>query len=161
MMSGVRWVFTQLLLHKNHDEGSRKNPIFTIYQLSPPMFLALFAVGCGVEGFGNFIHADIWSEKGVFKSICLLLLPGFMVLFMTLFEFGILQRAQVVTLSIAGIFKELLTIVASTFIFHDRLTFINLIGLVITLVDIVWYNVYRYNEKKEEYNSAEFELDRV
>lgn len=176
-MSGVRWVFTQLLLHKNQSEvlqvtleGNKKrvNPIYTIYQLSPPMFLALFVVGCGVEGFGNFLHAEIWQEKGVAKSIALLLFPGFLVLFMTMFEFGILQRAQVITLSIAGILKELLTIVASTFIFHDRLTPMNIVGLLITIVDIVWYNIYRYSEKKREEEdrlaaskTTEFELGNV
>lgn len=174
-MSGVRWVFTQLLLLKNHDskvalDGSKKvkNPIYTIYQLSPPMAVVLFIVGSGVEGLGKFLSDDIWAEKGVFKSICLLLFPGLLVFFMTIFEFAILQRAQVVTLSIAGIFKELLTIVASTFIFDDRLTFINLIGLFITLLDIVWYNVHRYNEKKHELErqkslerDVEFELENV
>ncbi|ONH65505.1 putative nucleotide-sugar transporter YMD8 [Cyberlindnera fabianii] len=156
-MSGLRWVFTQLLLVKNHDADKqasvvlneedeeedgksitkKKNPIYTIYQLSPPMFVTLFIIGCFIEGLGSFINAEIWTERGIIKTFILLLFPGFLVFFMTLFEFGILQRAHVITLSIAGIFKELLTILASTFIFHDTLTMMNGVGLVITLIDIL------------------------
>lgn len=146
-MSGLRWVFTQLLLHKNKELKGKKNPIVTIYQLSPPMFVVLFCIGLGIEGFGSFIRASIWEDKGIVKTLILLLIPGILVFFMTIFEFAILQRAQVITLSIAGIFKEILTIIVSTFIFHDRLTFMNFIGLVITLVDIIWYNYYRYLER--------------
>lgn len=169
-MSGLRWVFTQLLLVKNHDADKqasvvlneedeeedgksitkKKNPIYTIYQLSPPMFITLFIIGCFIEGLGSFINAEIWTERGIIKTFILLLFPGFLVFFMTLFEFGILQRAHVITLSIAGIFKELLTILASTFIFHDTLTMMNGVGLVITLIDIAWYNYYRYSEKIKE-----------
>lgn len=149
-MSGLRWVFTQLLLHKNKELKGKKNPIMTIYQLSPPMFCVLFIIGLGVEGFGKFLNASIWEEKGFFNTLVLLLIPGILVFFMTIFEFAILQRAQVITLSIAGIFKEILTICVSTIIFNDRLTFINFIGLLITLVDIVWYNYYRYQERLKE-----------
>lgn len=164
MMSGLRWVFTQLILHLNNDtkkNKKKKNPIFTIYQLSPTMFVCLFLFGSVFEGLGNFIKADIWETKGILNSILLLLFPGFLVFFMTIFEFGILQRSQVITLSIAGIFKELITILISTFIFDDRLTFMNLVGLLITLVDIVWYNYYRYKERVvEEYKTKRsIELD--
>lgn len=200
-MSGLRWVFTQLLLHKNSkaeeiqffqvEEGStnggdnsvphfgktqtfKKNPVFTIYQLAPSMFLILFIIGLFVEGFGPFLNANIWSEKGVFTALSLLSFPGFLVFFMTFFEFGILQRAQVITLSIAGIFKELLTIVVSSFIFGDKLTLKNLMGLILTLVDIAWYNYYRYQirileasdeeEMEEDFDKItpeDFELENV
>lgn len=149
-MSGLRWVFTQLLLHKNNESKGKKNPIVTIYQLSPPMFVVLFCIGLGIEGLGKFLNASIWEERGILKTLILLLFPGILVFFMTIFEFAILQRAQVITLSIAGIFKEILTIIVSTFIFHDRLTFMNFIGLIITLVDIAWYNYYRYLERLKE-----------
>ncbi|CCH43985.1 putative transporter [Wickerhamomyces ciferrii] len=165
-MSGLRWVFTQLLLHKNQQQKGKKNPIVTIYQLSPSMFLVLFLIGLGIEGMSNFINASIWSERGILKTLILLLFPGFLVFFMTIFEFAILQRAQVITLSIAGILKELLTILVSSIIFKDRLTFINFIGLLITLFDIFWYNYYRYLERirKEEEETRErnrIELENV
>lgn len=159
-MSGLRWVFTQLLLHKNKELKGKKNPIMTIYQLSPPMFGVLFIIGLGVEGFGKFLSASIWEDKGILKTLVLLLIPGILVFFMTIFEFAILQRAQVITLSIAGIFKEILTICVSTIIFNDRLTFINFIGLLITLVDIVWYNYYRYQERLKENEEVRYEEQR-
>lgn len=155
-MSGLRWVLTQLLLRinenfeKHHNNKSKKHPIFTINQLSPTIFFILFIIGLALEGGIKFIQAEIWEERGVIQTLLLLLFPGFLVLFMTIFEYAILQRSKVLTLSIAGIFKEILTILVSLLIFEEHLTFINVIGLMVTLVDIIWYNYYRYNQNLKD-----------
>lgn len=143
MMSGLRWSFTQLLLKNN---SRTPNSITTIFYLSPAMCVLLFTIGLVVEGWGNFLAADIWDVKGVFATIGLIIVPGFLAFMMTLCEFKLLSVTQVITLSVAGIFKELLTIVLSSFIFGDRLSFINVIGLVITFLDILWYNWFRYHQ---------------
>ena len=51
-----------------------------------------------------------------------------------------IQRTSVVTLSVAGIFKEIATIFVSTTLFKDRLTPINISGLCVALVGIAFYN---------------------
>jgi len=51
-----------------------------------------------------------------------------------------------VTLSVAGIFKEVSTIFVSTTIFHDELTPINISGLCVTLFGIALYNYLKYAE---------------
>jgi solute carrier family 35, member C2 len=43
------------------------------------------------------------------------------------------MRAGVVPMSIAGIFKEVTTIVVSAWVFGDRLTEMNIIGVIITI----------------------------
>lgn len=45
----------------------------------------------------------------------------------------LIQRTSVVTLSVAGIFKEVSTIFLGTVVFHDELTPINVSGLCVTL----------------------------
>ncbi|KAH3666419.1 hypothetical protein WICMUC_005687 [Wickerhamomyces mucosus] len=145
-MSGLRWVLTQLLLTKK--KGS--HPVLTISQLSPPMFIILFLIGCFHEGLFSFISNDIWIENNSLKTICIMLFPGFLVFLMTFFEFKILQLSHVLTLSIFGILKEILTIIFSILIFHDHLTTINYIGLGISLLDIAWYNWYRFQESEEK-----------
>ena len=52
---------------------------------------------------------------------------------MTLCEFKLLTVAQVITLSVAGIFKELLTIILSSIIFGDKLSLINILGFNINI----------------------------
>jgi hypothetical protein len=46
---------------------------------------------------------------------------------------SIIQRAGIVPLSIAGIFKEVTTISISAWVFGDQLTELNIIGVVITI----------------------------
>ncbi|CDK26812.1 unnamed protein product [Kuraishia capsulata CBS 1993] len=143
-MSGLRWALTQILLKKNRYT---KNPILTILYISPSMFLLLFLIGCGVEGLGNFLASEIWAQKGVPFTILLLIIPGLLAFAMTLSEFILLSHASLLTLSIAGIFKELLTILLGFLIFGDKLSLINIFGLAITLGDIMWYNYFRLNEE--------------
>ncbi|KAG0672049.1 Triose-phosphate Transporter, partial [Pichia californica] len=145
-MSGLRWALTQIMLKKNKRT---KNPILTMLYISPGMCIFLFLVGIIVEGLGNFINADLWEVKGIGLTIILILIPGFLAFFMTLSEYVLLQHASLLTLSIAGIFKELLTIFVSWVIFDDKLSFINIIGLVITFADIIWYNIYRFQQNTE------------
>lgn len=79
---------------------------------------------------------------------------------MTLCEFKLLTVAQVITLSVAGIFKELLTIILSSIIFGDKLSFINVLGLLLTFADILWYNYYRYFENEDMKNKSRGDLER-
>ena len=74
------------------------------------MTLVLFIFGLIFEGWSSFTALPIWVEKGIFETILLMVTPGILAFCMTLCEFQLLSVAQVLTLSIAGIFKELLTI---------------------------------------------------
>lgn len=145
IVSGLRWSLTQILLKRNEFTC---NPIATIFFLSPSMCSVLFILGLLIEGGSNFINSSIWQTKGILGSIVLLTIPGFFAFMMTLFEFRLLSVAQVVSLSIAGIFKELLTILMGALVFGDKLTILNYIGLIISFSDIIWYNFHRYQENK-------------
>jgi len=158
MMSGLRWSFTQILLKRNKNPYTT-NSINTIFYLSPTMCVTLFFLGLIFEGGSEFIHAEIWQERGIFTTLCLMIVPGFLAFMMTLCEFKLLSVVQVITLSIAGIFKELLTIALSSIIFGDKLSWLNMLGLFITLGDILWYNVYRFYQNKHEHSPMVGELD--
>lgn len=144
--SGLRWALTQLILKKNKRT---KNPILTIIYLSPGMAVILFLLGLKIEGFTEFLLAPIWSIKGKILTTVLILIPGILAFLMTISEFILLQNASLLTLSIAGIFKELLTIFFSWLIFGDLLNWVNILGLVITISDIMWYNQYRFNQNEK------------
>ncbi|CAX40763.1 [nucleotide sugar/triose phosphate] transporter, putative [Candida dubliniensis CD36] len=155
MLSGLRWSFTQILLKKN---PYTPNSISTIFYISPGMCIILFLLGLIFEGWTNFINSEIWITKGLFTTIILLIIPGILAFMMTLCEFKLLTVAQIITLSVAGIFKELLTIILSSIIFGDKLSFINILGLILTFMDILWYNYYRYYEN-EDNNKATIRED--
>lgn len=147
--SGFRWGLTQILLLRH---PSTSNPFSSIFFLTPIMFLILFALAIPVEGFGPLAEGfgNLSREFGVVLAPLFLLFPGCIAFLMTAAEFALLQRTSVVTLSIAGIFKEVLTISAASVIFHDTLTIINLIGLLITLAAIAAYNYVKITKLRRE-----------
>jgi solute carrier family 35, member C2 len=147
--SGFRWGLTQILLLR-HPLTS--NPFASIFFLSPVMFLTLFLIALPSEGFLNFWEGIkmLSAEWGAFKTPLLLLFPGTIAFLMTASEFALLQRSSVVTLSIAGIFKEVVTIIVAALVFDDKLTPINISGLLVTLVAIAAYNYIKFTKMRDE-----------
>lgn len=146
--SGFRWGLTQLLLLRN---PATSNPFSSIFFLSPVMFLTLIAIAIPVEGFGPLFQGigRLYDEFGGLTPL-VLLFPGCIAFLMIASEFALLQRTSVVTLSIAGIFKEVLTITAASFIFEDTLTMINFVGLFVTLIAIIAYNYIKISKMRAE-----------
>ncbi|KAI5802001.1 triose-phosphate transporter family-domain-containing protein [Pyronema domesticum] len=148
-LSGLRWSLTQLLLVRNPATG---NPFSSIFFLAPCMFFSILAVAIPVEGFGPLIerYGELVDEEGFFRSIGIVIFPGVIAFLMVSSEFALLKRSSVVTLSIAGIFKEVMTISAAAIIFHDPLTPVNISGLLVTIVSIAGYNYLKITKMREE-----------
>lgn len=147
--SGFRWGLTQILLLRN---PATSNPFSSIFFLAPVMFVTLMLIAVPVEGFFPLLEGlRILSEEwGPWKAPLILLFPGCIAFLMTASEFALLKRSSVVTLSIAGIFKEVLTIAVAALVFDDRLTPINISGLVITLIAIGGYNWIKLSKMRNE-----------
>lgn len=146
--SGFRWGLTQLLLLRN---PATSNPFSSIFFLSPVMFFTLLAIAIPVEGFGPLFEGlgRLHGEFGLLTPF-VLLFPGCIAFLMIASEFALLQRTSVVTLSIAGIFKEVLTISAASVIFEDQLTMINFVGLLVTLAAIIAYNYIKISKMRAD-----------
>jgi solute carrier family 35 protein C2 len=146
--SGFRWGLTQILLLRN---PATSNPFSSIFYLAPIMFLSLLIIAIPVETFPSLIHGIhlLIITKGPLLGPALLLFPGIIAFCMTASEFALLQRTSVVTLSIAGIFKEVVTISAAGLLFHDKLTIINFAGLFVTIGAIAAYNWVKIRKMRE------------
>lgn len=147
--SGFRWGLTQILLLRH---PATSNPFSSIFYLTPVMFVTLLAIAIPVEGVGPLIKGfgALSDEFGSVMAPLFLLFPGCIAFLMTAAEFSLLQRTSVVTLSIAGIFKEVITITAASLVFDDQLTFINLIGLLVTMAAIIAYNYVKIMKMRRD-----------
>jgi solute carrier family 35 protein C2 len=147
--SGFRWALTQILLLRN---PATSNPFSSIFYLAPIMFVGLFIIAIPVEGFGALFTGlgVLMDKKGVFVGPLILLAPGVIAFCMTASEFALLQRTSVVTLSIAGIFKEVVTILAAGRVFNDTMTAVNFSGLAVTIGAIAGYNYVNITKMREE-----------
>lgn len=149
LSSGLRWSLTQILLRRT---PATSNPFSTLFFLTPVMFIVLFSIAVPVEGFGG-LHKGLLSlteSKGLPLGILILLVPGVLAFCMTSAEFALLKRTSVVTLSVCGIFKEVLTISAASIVFGDVLTPINISGLCVTLAAIIFYNYMRVQKMRRQ-----------
>ncbi|KAI9701816.1 MAG: Triose-phosphate Transporter [Candelina mexicana] len=147
--SGFRWALTQILLLRN---PATSNPFSSIFFLAPVMFLSLLGIALPVEGVGPLLGGlrGLVDAKGVVVGIGIVLFPGMLAFLMTASEFALLQRTSVVTLSICGIFKEVVTISAAGIVFHDQLTPINVSGLCVTIASIAAYNYIKIRKMREQ-----------
>ena len=147
--SGFRWGLTQILLLRN---PATSNPFSSIFFLAPVMFISLLVIAIPVEGFpalwGGILI--LIEKKGPIMGPLILLFPGAIAFLMTASEFALLQRTSVVTLSIAGIFKEVVTISAAGLVFGDPLTPVNVSGLFVTIGAIAAYNWIKIRKMREE-----------
>jgi len=146
--SGFRWGLTQILLLRN---PATSNPFSSIFYLAPIMFASLLIIAIPVETFPALVHGIhlLVADKGPVLGPALLLFPGVIAFCMTASEFALLQRTSVVTLSIAGIFKEVVTISAAGLLFHDKLTIVNFAGLFVTIGAIAAYNWVKIRKMRE------------
>ncbi|KAF1983516.1 TPT-domain-containing protein [Aulographum hederae CBS 113979] len=147
--SGFRWSLTQILLLRN---PATSNPFASIFFLAPVMFVALLIIALPVEGVWNVLEgvSRLRELKGSVLGFLILLFPGTLAFAMVASEFALLQRTSVVTLSICGIFKEVVTISAASIVFKDELTPINISGVLVTIACIAAYNYMKITKMREE-----------
>lgn len=147
--SGFRWSLTQILLLRN---PATSNPFSSIFFLTPVMFLALIVLALPIEGPAALAAGfrSLTESKGIAGGIAIMLFPGGLAFLMVAAEFALLKRTSVVTLSVCGIFKEVLTISAAGIVFGDNLTPINISGLVVTIASIAMYNYLKYSKMRRD-----------
>ena len=150
--SGFRWALTQILLLRH---PATSNPFVTLFFLAPIMFAVLFVIALFAEtppAIITGLHILV-SEQGLGRSLVLLIVPGTLAFCMIASEFTLLQRTSVVTLSICGIFKEVVTISAAGIVYHDELSIINVSGLVVTILCIACYNYLKVSKMRADARS--------
>ncbi|KAJ5779088.1 hypothetical protein N7457_006808 [Penicillium paradoxum] len=152
--SGFRWALTQILLLRH---PATSNPFSTLFLLTPIMFITLIIIALSIEGPNEIYqgYLALASKHGDLFGLFLLIFPGILAFCMISSEFALLKRSSVVTLSICGIFKEVVTISAAGIIFHDKLTAVNVTGLVVTISSIATYNYIKISGMRSEVQEDE------
>lgn len=145
VLAGLRWSLTQILL-KRASLGIG-NPMATIFILAPFVAISLFV--CFLIMESSYIHV-ILEVTNVLALIVSIICSGILAFVMMFMEYTLVTRTSVLTLSIAGIVKEILTIFVGQIIFRDSWNNMMTVGLVISLVGIVEYNRIRSSEPSDE-----------
>lgn len=136
ILSGFRWSLTQVLL-KSQDMGMN-NPLATNMFLSPIVATSLFFGFLLKEGVLNLLQSPyfLFFNSGI-TLVFSIFGAGFLAFLMVNIEFGVISTTNVITFSIAGIVKEILTIWVSQIVFSDKLEGNARLGLVISILGIL------------------------
>eukprot|EP00249_Psilotum_nudum_P010566 c22617_g1_i2 orf=556-2184(-) len=153
VMSGFRWTVMQILLQ--NEEYGLSNPFAAMQYLTPIMAIVTGMCSIATEPWRKLGQTHYFdSPLHIFGSSLLMLLGGSLAFFMVLAEYLLISETSALTLMVAGIVKEVVTIVVAIFFFHDSFTVSKAVGLVIIIFGISLFNWYKYQRIVEGKLSA-------
>nr|KAJ3415195.1 Triose-phosphate Transporter [Polyrhizophydium stewartii] len=148
ILSGLRWSLTNLLL-KNTAVGM-SNPLATTMFLTPLVAVTLLGSFAILEGFGTLASSPhVATLPGAMQIGGIVVSSGVVAFVLVILEFSVISETSVVTFSVAGIFKEIITIATSAIVFGDRFTGNVLLGLAVSIAGIAGYNYLRIVQARE------------
>ncbi|NXJ89711.1 S35C2 protein, partial [Corythaixoides concolor] len=149
-LGGIRWTLTQILMQK--AELGLQNPIDAMFHLQPLMFLGLFPLFAVFEGASPLSVSEKllhFHEAGMlFSLVGKLFLGGILAFGLGFSEFLLVSRTSSLTLSIAGIFKEICILFLATRLLGDRLSLLNWLGFAVCLSGISLHVVLKAMNSK-------------
>ncbi|TPX71099.1 hypothetical protein SpCBS45565_g01327 [Spizellomyces sp. 'palustris'] len=152
VLSGLRWALTQMLLER--ESMGMNNPLATNLFLAPLMALSLLIACSIIEGIPTVFQSPFFATFGSTLSILgAIFLGGSIAFLMVVSEFFLISTTSVVTFSIAGILKEIITIIAAAKVFGDEFPANKIVGLIISISGIAGYNYMRIRHMRKKHRA--------
>ncbi|KAL3587267.1 hypothetical protein D5086_014134 [Populus alba] len=145
VMSGFRWCMTQILLQK--EAYGLKNPLTLMSYVTPVMAISTGLLSLVLDPWHEFNKTSYFNNSWhVARSCLLMFFGGTLAFFMVLTEFVLISVTSAVTVTIAGVVKEAVTILVAVIYFHDKFTWLKGAGLLIIMVGVGFFNWYKYQK---------------
>ncbi|KAL4586403.1 hypothetical protein LXL04_011039 [Taraxacum kok-saghyz] len=149
VMSGFRWSMTQILLQK--EVYGLKNPLTLMSYVTPVMAIITALLSLILDPWDEFRTSTYFdTSPHIIRSCFLLLFGGTLAFFMVLTEYILVSVTSAVTVTIAGVVKEAVTILVAVFYFHDEFTWLKGAGLVTIMFGVSLFNWYKYQKLQKE-----------
>ncbi|KAF3771832.1 putative sugar phosphate/phosphate translocator [Nymphaea thermarum] len=127
-----------------HKGTGLKNPITLMSYVTPVMALVTALLSLMFDPWINFKQNYYFNgSRHIVRSCLLMLLGGGLAFFMVLTEYILVSATSAVTVTIAGVVKEAVTIVVAVFYFHDEFTLLKGFGLLTIMVGVSLFNWYK------------------
>ncbi|KAH1038387.1 hypothetical protein J1N35_040130 [Gossypium stocksii] len=160
VMSGFRWCMTQILLQK--EAYGLKNPLTFMSYVTPVMAVVTALLSLLLDPWDQFTKNSYFNSSWhIARSCFLMLFGGTLAFFMVLTEYILVSITSAVTVTIAGVVKEAVTILVAVFYLHDEFTWLKGAGLLTIMVGVSLFNWYKYlklQKGKLEENEAAIAL---
>ncbi|KAH8415532.1 hypothetical protein KR222_002463 [Zaprionus bogoriensis] len=146
LSSGLRWSFAQFIMQKS--KLGLHNPIDMIYHMQPWMIASLLPLVVIIEGpklYAGLEELHNVPAETIVWNIAKVTLGAFIAFLMEVSEFLVLSKTSSLSLSIAGIFKDICQLALAVAFKGDKLSPINLVGLAVCLAGICCHLLHKYN----------------
>ncbi|KAL1307575.1 hypothetical protein HN51_049481 [Arachis hypogaea] len=143
VMSGFRWCMTQILLQK--ETYGLKDPLTLMSYVAPVMAVATALLSLALDPWHELHNNKYFDDsRHITQSFFLMILGGILAFFMVLTEYFLVSVTSAVTVTIAGVVKEAVTILVAVLYFHDKFTWVKGLGLCTILFGVSLFNWYKY-----------------
>ncbi|KAM9371984.1 LOW QUALITY PROTEIN: solute carrier family 35 member C2 [Phaethornis superciliosus] len=158
-LGDIHWIIMQILMQKAELVMSGlQNLINLIFHLQPLMFLVLFPLFVVFEGLLLSISEKLFCfhEVGMLFFLVGKLFLGGILAFVLGFERLLVSRTPNLTLSIAGIFKEIILFLTMCLL-GDHLSLLNWLGFAICLSGISLHGILKAMNSKGPNSKAQYQ----
>ncbi|XP_057955840.1 probable sugar phosphate/phosphate translocator At1g06470 isoform X2 [Malania oleifera] len=154
VMSGFRWSMTQILLQR--EAYGLKNPLVLMSYVTPVMAIATAFLSLMLDPWRELKMNEYFNNSWhVARSCLLMFFGGTLAFFMVLTEFILVSVTSAVTVTIAGVVKEAVTILVAVLYFHDKFTWLKGVGLFTIMIGVSLFNWYKYEKLQKAHVSED------
>ncbi|CAL1266464.1 unnamed protein product [Larinioides sclopetarius] len=143
-LAGLRWTLAQMVVQRK--EMGLGNPVDMIYHVQPWMVVGLLPLAIVFEGIPIATTEKVFRYKEVnvvLTTLGYILIGSVLAFLMELSEYLLLLFTSSLTLSIAGVFKEVCTLYLAVKYTGDHMTTLNFIGLIVCLIGITLHVILK------------------
>jgi len=149
-LSGIRWTMSQLIMQKS--QLGLSNPIDMIYHVQPVMIVVLLPFTLAFEGvkISSSIAFFRFDDGLLFlTTMARVCVGGIIAFFMEVAEYLLVSHTSGLTLSVAGIVKEIISLGLAIIIESTDISPVNAIGLVICMSGITLHVVRKATNREK------------
>ncbi|XLU22037.1 hypothetical protein S245_058103 [Arachis hypogaea] len=148
IMSGFHWCMTQILLQK--ETYGLKDPLTLMSYVAPVMAVATALLSLALDPWHELHNNKYFDDsRHITQSFFLMILGGFLAFYMVLTEYFLVSVTSAVTVPIAGVVKEAVTILVAVLYFHDKFTWVKGLGLCTILFGVSLFKLVQISEASE------------
>ncbi|GJN17667.1 hypothetical protein PR202_gb04753 [Eleusine coracana subsp. coracana] len=159
-------LFSCILMLSNFlkkEEYGLKNPFTFMSYVTPVMAIVTAIISIALDPWDDLRASRFFdSHAHIIRSCLLMLLGGALAFFMavTIFvqlqvltEYFLVSVTSAVTVTVAGIVKEAVTILVAVLFFDDQFTWLKGLGLAIIIFGVSLFNLYKYKRFKKGHHN--------
>lgn len=150
LCTGFRWTISQLIMQGEECSTPVRHPLDMMIAVQPWMFIAIVPIVIVAEGPEMTLEVitSFHNEYEPALVFSLIFSGGILAFLMEFSEYLLLVNTSGITLSIVGIVKECISLLLAHQINGDRLSDINIVGLVLCVLGMTLHSITKHTRHK-------------